>query len=273
MKKIYKILLIFLLIMALTSCGSDKKVSKENISQGQPNQENSQKSEYKSVVGTKQEKSEDETEKFEKKDLSKVIEDLLNASSLLKSFHSQSIFTINNNDVVRTQVFEGEGEFDPKTGEVLNGKYQITNNDGTYKKVEFVGDIDKTMKLEEKDSGGNITTTVENNVNYFINPNYFDLVKVIDSMKDDLVLEDSESSYKLSLKSNNTDIFGLFKDQYSLEFNNFTQDETKKEFEVIIDKKTNLLTDIKFSFELNDDVKGHVFLGIESGYNNFEFKN
>lgn len=274
MKKTYRILSVFLLTMALTSCTSEKKAPEAEIKENQTSQNDNKEAENKSELATKEEKTEIENnsgDKTEKEDAKKEIEDLLKASSLLKSLRNQTKITIKNNDVEKTQVLEGEGEFDPKTGNILNGKYQITNSDGTYQKAEFVGDADKTMKLEEKDASGNITTNVENRVDYYVNPNYFDLVKIIDSMKDDLVLEDNGKSYKLTLDSKNIDLFGLFKEQFSLEFNNFTQNEAEKEFEIIIDKETNLLQNLKLSFKFDDDTKGHVFLRIESEFNDYEF--
>lgn len=85
---------------------------------------------------------------------------------------------------------------------------------------------------------------------YFISPNYFELVRTINSIKGDLDVEDAGDSYRLSLKSQNTDLLGLFKEQFSIEFTNFDQHETEKDFEILINKESKLLTDLSYLLKL-----------------------
>ena len=107
---------------------------------------------------------------------------------------------------------------------------------------------------------------------YFISPNYFELVRTINSIKGDLDVEDAGDSYRLSLKSQNTDLLGFFKEQFSIEFTNFDQHETEKDFEILINKESKLLTDLKLSFEIEDEERGYLYIEVLSNFDKFELK-
>ena len=127
------------------------------------------------------------------------------------------------------------------------------------------------MNVEEKDIDGNVNKSSSSNVEYYLSPNYFYLVKILEKMKNDLVLEDKGSVYKLSLRSQNVDLYGLFKDQYSLDFNNFSQSDTTKKFEVEIDKESNLLTKLMLNFNLESEQLGNADLTAVSEFYDFSF--
>lgn len=281
MKRTYKILASLLLLASLVACSGDKNPSDGEVKEENPTIE--EKSDKDVEKSTEDEGKEEGKEKDQGKDIDtedssadldsdKVLDEMLEASKSLKKLHSNTTFTIDDKEEVTTQVMDGEGEFDPETGEVLNGKYSLNNSDGSYQIFDFVGDEEGTGHLEQGNADGSMTKESSTGGGYFISPNYFELVRIINSMKGDLDVEDAGDSYKLILKSQNTDLLGLFKDQFSIEFTNFDQHETEKGFEILVDKESKLLTDLKLSFEIEDEERGYLYLEVLSKFDKFEFK-
>ena len=276
MKITYKILASLLLIATLGACMGDKNPSDGEVEDKNPLVEEKSEDENKTEEQVSEEKEEEaeNTEDVASTDLDadKVLDEMLDASKNLKKLHSNTTFTIDDREEKQTQVMDGEGEFDPETGEVLNGKYSITNSDGSYQIFDFVGDEEGSGYLEEGHADGSMTKETSTGGGYFISPNYFELVKMINSMKGDLDIKEEGDSYRLSLKSQNTDLLGLFKEQFSIEFTNFDQHETEKDFEILIDKESKLLTDLKLSFEIEDEERGYLYIEVLSKFDKFEFK-
>lgn len=275
MKKTYKILASLLLVAVLAACKGNTNPSDGEVKETNPKIEE----EAKDDVNTKEDKEENaqEDSKAEENsqadlDADQILDDMLEASLSLKKLHSKNNFMVDDGASVENQLMEGEGEFNPKTGEVLNGKYNITNSDGSYQKIEFVGDEEGTGYMETGHADGSMTKENYTGGGYFITPNYFELVRIINSMKGDLDVTEEGDSYKLSLKSQNTDLFGLFKEQFSIKFTNFDQHETEKNFEILVDKESKLLKDLKLSFKIDDETKGYIYLEVLSNFDKFEIK-
>lgn len=270
MKTTYKILASLLLVATLAACKKDTNPSDGEVKEVNPTIE--EKSEEESQ--TKNKDSEDKGQEDNSANLNadQILDDMQKASLSLKKLHSNTTFTVDDKEEVQTQVMDGEGEFDPEIGDVLNGKYSLTNSDGSYQIFEFVGDEEGTGYLEQANADGSVTKETSSGGGYFISPNYFELVRIINSMKGDLDIKEEGDSYKLSLKSQNTDMFGLFKEQFSIEFTNFDQHETEKVFEILVDKESKLLKDLKLSFKIDDETRGYIYLEVLSKFDKFEFK-
>lgn len=277
MKTTYKILASLLLVAILAACKGDKNPSDSEVKEVNPTIEEKSEEKTQTNKEVKEEKvqkedSEDEKDLSSNLNANQILDDMLEASLRVKKLHSNTTFTVDDKEEVQTQVMDGEGEFDPETGEVLNGKYSLTNSDGSYQIFDFVGDEQGTGYLEQGNADGSMTKETSSGGGYFIRPNYFELVQIINSMKGDLDVKEEGNSYKLSLKSKNTDLLGLFKEQFSIEFTNFDQHETEKVFEILIDKESKLFTDLKLSFEIEDEERGYLYLEVLSKFDKFEFK-
>ncbi|MGT2949144.1 DUF6612 family protein [Streptococcus devriesei] len=111
---------------------------------------------------------------------------------------------------------------------------------GSNRYQEIIGDKNKAQVRSSKDGNWRSATP---DGRYTINPSYFNFLKVLYSMEDDLVLKQSGSEYKLTLRSQNVDIVSLFREELNLYVRGISQSELKKDFEVTFDKKTFYLKD------------------------------
>ncbi|WP_019803873.1 hypothetical protein [Streptococcus mutans] len=109
---------------------------------------------------------------------------------------------------------------------------------------ELVGNQNSSQSRTSKD--GNWTKSNAAG-SYRVHPSYFNFLKVLYTMKDDLVLKQSGNVYRLGLRSQNVDIVSLFKEELNLYLRGVSQSELKKGFEVTFDKKTFHLKTFKLS--------------------------
>ena len=140
----YKILPILLTTLILVSCndedvkekekvGTDKKqvaISTKDKIRPDPTNEKMDKSQpkenkNKELENPDKEKSDEKSEESTDIKSEEVIDDLVKTSSYLKSLGGKTSFEIKDSKKEHKQSLEGSGEFDPSTGEVLNGKYDI----------------------------------------------------------------------------------------------------------------------------------------------------
>lgn len=265
MKNIYKGLSFFLLIFILVSCKGEEKAPVETspTTAIEETEEKEDEVEKDNDIDTEEEKDSEVSAE-------EVVEQLVSASSQVNGLKNKNIFSVDDKTKEVVQRMDGEGEFDPKTGDILKGTYQIEDSDGTSQKIEFVGDEESTLIVEKKEANGESTKDISNGGEYFVNPNYFELVDIINSLKGDLVVEDEGSSYKLTLRSQNVDLYGLFQESYSLKFKNFTQNEAEKHLEVKIDKESKLMESLILTFTVDDEEKGYINLEADSKFEDFK---
>ncbi|WP_165209250.1 DUF6612 family protein [Streptococcus tangpeifui] len=80
---------------------------------------------------------------------------------------------------------------------------------------------------------------------YNVDPDYFDFLDIVYSMKDDLKLKDDGTNYTLVLKSQNVDLVSLFEDELNMYLTGDSQSSMKKTFEVSFDKENFRLKSFK----------------------------
>lgn len=139
--------------------------------------------------------------------------------------------------------YDSSGETIKKANVVID---ETVNGANQYQ--EIVGD-QNTARVRTSKNGS--WKTADPQGRYTVRPSYFNFLKVLYSMEDDLVLKQSGSEYKLTLRSQNVDLVSLFKEELNLYIRGINQSELKKDFEVTFDKKTFYLKD--FNLQLSYD--------------------
>ena len=127
------------------------------------------------------------------------------------------------------------------------------------------------------DDGGAIYTRVEedgewnhegNYESFALNPDYFELIQIMDQLGDDLQVEERDDAYILSLSSNKIDLVGLFRDQYNLEFEGIDGIDMDKDLQVTIDKESHLMTQFHLVLDYSGE-DGDLKMDINSNYHDF----
>lgn len=107
--------------------------------------------------------------------------------------------------------------------------------------------------------------TYKDLTDYDVDPDYFDFLDIVYSMKDDLKLKDDGDNYTVELKSQNVDLLSLFEDELNLSLTGYSQSSMKKTFEVSFDKENFRLK----AFELkmvSKSRRSRISIEVESKY-------
>ncbi len=106
---------------------------------------------------------------------------------------------------------------------------------------------------------------------FFINPDYFNIIDIIFSIKDSLVIEETGEECKLVFdkeKGKDVDLFELFKDEFGLNVSGIKSDDLDKKMVFIFDKKTHFLKSVTLDFNYNGKA-GKLILKATVDYSDF----
>ena len=208
-------------------------------------------------------------------------EDNLSANEVLKELKVASDEVTNNTLSTRIEVYSNSR----KPVSVQESKIYAFYLDNSY-------DVDKAfLHMEDSnedgtqlnelvylyDDGGAIYTRVEedgewnhegNYESFALNPDYFELIQIMDQLGDDLQVEERDDAYILSLSSNKIDLVGLFRDQYNLEFEGIDGIDMDKDLQVTIDKESHLMTQFHLVLDYSGE-DGDLKMDINSNYHDF----
>ncbi|MGT2750349.1 DUF6612 family protein [Streptococcus orisasini] len=192
-------------------------------------------------------KNQQETSKMSVKSFLKKVE---KANSSVETVHFDMNTDVSSNGHKSQQMtadlaYDTSGE----TIEKANAVIDETVN-GTNRYQEIVGDQNTAHVRTSKDGNWQ---TADPQGRYTIHPSYFNFLKVLYSMEDDLVLKQSGNEYKLTLRSQNVDVVSLFREELNLYVRGINQTELKKDFKVTFDKKKLYLKDFDLSISYNGD--------------------
>lgn len=208
-------------------------------------------------------------------------EDNLSANEVLKEVKVASDEVTNNTLSTRIEVYSNSR----KPVSVQESKIYAFYLDNSY-------DVDKAfLHMEDSnedgtqlnelvylyDDGGAIYTRVEENGewnhegnydSFALNPDYFELINILDQLGDDLQVEERDDAYILSLSSNKIDLVGLFRDQYNLELEGIDGIDMDKDLQVTIDKESHLMTQFHLILDYSGE-DGDLKMDIDSNYQDF----
>lgn len=208
-------------------------------------------------------------------------EDNLSANEVLKELKVASDEVTNNTLSTRIEVYSNSR----KPVSVQESKIYAFYLDNSY-------DVDKAfLHMEDSnedgtqlnelvylyDDGGAIYTRTEedgewnhegNYESFALNPDYFELIQILDQLGDDLQVEERDDAYILSLSSNKIDLVGLFRDQYNLELEGIDGIDMDKDLQVTIDKESHLMTQFHLVLDYSGE-DGDLKMDINSNYHDF----
>lgn len=175
-----------------------------------------------------------------------------------------------SDDSTKDQTFKGELIYDKGYGQLEKGNITVENNeDGqkNYQEMIMSGEEGLPIYLRNSKDGSWMKQT-KTNANYYVEPDYFELLKGISKMTNDVKLREIDDEYILTLKSQNVDLMGLFGEEFNLQLTGLTQAEMDKNLEVHFDKKTFYLKDFKLELSYSGQ-KGNLTLMADASYDDW----
>lgn len=164
---------------------------------------------------------------------SQLIKKAKTANKKVETVHFDMSLTINSFGKKKSQKMKANLDYGDQADEIERASGEITTRqDGlnSYQEFIFPG-TGAYFRNEENAAWGykNLST-------YNIDPDYFDFLDIVYSMKDDLKVKVESDAYTLVLKSQNVDLLSLFKEELNLSLTGYSQSSMKKTFEVSFDK-------------------------------------
>lgn len=143
----------------------------------------------------------------------------------------------------KTQKMKADLDYGDQAGDVKRANGSIsTKQDGSedYQAFKMPGGGDIYSRASQ-----DAPWTLKSVNGYNVDPDYFDFLDIVYSMKDDLKLKDDGANYTLALKSQNVDLVSLFEDELNMYLTGDSQSSMKKTFEVSFDKENFRLKSFK----------------------------
>lgn len=285
MKNRFKIIMLGLFcVLALSNCqqkdlantkpeGKTEETKKEAEQNTEDKTEN--KTEEKTENNTEQNtdtNNQEENKPAEEIDKDQLLEEIKTANEMIDNVDFDAFLDIMSNNNVKTktniQHMTGNVEYEPKSHNIKKATFQRESNDGFLVKFEFLGDKDHTFRqttINTKTKNEDVKE--QKHVNYKMYPDYYTLLDQIYMMKDDLVIEEKQDEYVMTLRSQNVDLLGIFQDSYSLNLKGVSQSEVKKDLEISFDKNTKYFKKIRLKFNYSGE-KGKINMDIKTTYTN-----
>lgn len=186
--------------------------------------------------------------------VSELLEKAKDANNKVETIKINNTLTnIDVEDKKRIQYLFGDLQYDSGSKKLAKGQISIKyegDKRSNQKDIDYIFLGDEKNTLIEK-YADNSQLNEYNGEDYIIKPDYFNLLDIIYSMDKDLVLNESDEDYILTLNSQNLDVLSLFSENFNLKFTGVSQKELDKQFEIYFDKKTFLFK--KFYFLIKYD--------------------
>ena len=139
----------------------------------------------------------------------------------------------------------------------------------TYQEIIMPGGENLPVYSRSSKDGKWTKQVQSQNSSYYIQPDYFKLLKALSSMSDDdLRLKEERDDYVVSLKNQNTDLIGLFGKEFDLELTGITQADMQKELTVKFDKKNFYFKEFQLKLSYDGD-KGKLEITTDVTYSSW----
>ena len=103
---------------------------------------------------------------------------------------------------------------------------------------------------------------------YIVNPDYFQLLKGLNELTEDLALEETDNDYVLTLKNKGADVIGIYEKEFQFNLSQFPKSKYKNELTVKIDKKSKFLKEFKMAVSTSGN-KGTLAIKSETSYSDW----
>ncbi len=190
----------------------------------------------------------------------------------VESLKMDSSFTVKTNGKISTQVLKVDAMYSDM---MLYKAYALSEGSASSDlKDQYIETV-----LRAEDNELYMYTKLKNDkewkrqkaTGFFINPDYFNIIDIVFSIKDSLVIEEAGEEYQLVFdkeKGKDVDLFELFKDEFGLNVSGIKSDDLDKNMVFIFDKKTHFLKSVKLDFHYNGKA-GKLILKANVDYSGF----
>ena len=103
---------------------------------------------------------------------------------------------------------------------------------------------------------------------YIVNPDYFQLLKGLNELTEDLALEETDDAYVFKLKNKDADLISIYGDEFQFNLSQFPDSKYKNDLIVKIDKKTKFLKEFKMTVSTLSN-KGLLTIKSETTYSDW----
>ena len=103
---------------------------------------------------------------------------------------------------------------------------------------------------------------------YIVNPDYFQLLKGLNELTEDLALEETDDAYVFKLKNKDADLISIYEDEFQFNLSQFPDSKYKNDLIVKIDKKTKFLKEFKMTVSTLSN-KGLLTIKSETTYSDW----
>lgn len=103
---------------------------------------------------------------------------------------------------------------------------------------------------------------------YIVNPDYFQLLKGLNELTEDLALEETDDAYVFKLKNKDADLISIYGDEFQFNLSQFPDSKYKTDLIVKIDKKTKFLKEFKMTVSTLSN-KGLLTIKSETTYSDW----
>ncbi|MBJ8325785.1 DUF6612 family protein [Streptococcus pacificus] len=196
------------------------------------------------------------------------LEEMQTKNEDLSSVKGEHQFKVSVNDNISSQKIDSQLIFDDSKltkGDIV---FNTESQDGKKLKEKFIYNSQEDPDVyREVESDGNTTkeyNSTKGNEFYF-HPDYFEVLEIISSLKDDLQIKDKGDVYELSLKNKDVSLISAFEEQYNLSLTGVEEDETEKSLVITFDKDTYFCKEFRLVMTY-DGKKGSLEMNVASEY-------
>ncbi|MGT2930285.1 DUF6612 family protein [Streptococcus dentasini] len=183
----------------------------------------------------------------EKMTVAKVIKKAKKANQDIETVHFDMVLSTHSSSGEKSQKMKADLDYGSQASKLQRARGVIrTKENGIENYQEFIM-ADKGSIYSRDSQAGSWSGGQQSFDNYNVDPDYFDFLDIVYSMKDDFKLKEGKNTYTLVLKSQNIDLVSLFSEELNLSLTGYSQGDMKKTFEVSFDKEDFYLTDFSMT--------------------------
>lgn len=144
----------------------------------------------------------------------------------------------------------------------------VENGEENFKELLMPGGEEVPLYTRYNKTGEWEKEVQEKGGKYIVYPDYFQLLKGLNELTEDLALEETDNDYVLTLKNKGADVIGIYEKEFQFNLSQFPKSKYKNELTVKIDKKSKFLKEFKMAVSTSGN-KGTLTIKSEISYSDW----
>lgn len=144
----------------------------------------------------------------------------------------------------------------------------VENGEENFKELLMPGGEEVPLYTRYNKTGEWDKEVQEKGGKYIVYPDYFQLLKGLNELTEDLALEETDNDYVLTLKNKGADVIGIYEKEFQFNLSQFPKSKYKNELTVKIDKKSKFLKEFKMAVSTSGN-KGTLTIKSEISYSDW----